>query len=174
MEMGDEVSCTTTKEFNLQANLNYFMLASHVLPSHYTSLDPSRLSAIYFVLVAIDLLNGMDNIPKDKFIDYLYMLQLSATPESIPEGYFGFIGGTFAAHNSIPANDPNSDYNQIHLWHQQQGHIAMIYTALCSLITLGDDLSRVDRKSIAAGKKQDLIIVLHQIIAEPPYSQRPS
>lgn len=28
------------------------------------------------------------------------------------------------------------------------GHIAMTYTALASLVILGDDLSRIDRKSI--------------------------
>lgn len=31
------------------------------------------------------------------------------------------------------------------------GHVAMTYTALCCLIILGDDLSRISRKAIAAG-----------------------
>ena len=31
------------------------------------------------------------------------------------------------------------------------GHIAMTYTALASLIILGDDLSRVNKKAIMAG-----------------------
>jgi hypothetical protein len=140
--------------FNIQAHLNYFMIASHVLPSHYTSLDPSRLSAVYFVLVAIDLLNGIEHVSKDKYVDYIYMLQLSASNESITHGYFGFIGGTFGAHNVVKANEVDkSDYEQSHIWHQQQGHIAMIYTALCSLISLEDDLVRVDRAAISAGKR---------------------
>ena len=33
------------------------------------------------------------------------------------------------------------------------GHVAMTYTALCSLIILGDDLSRVDKQAIAYGLK---------------------
>lgn len=32
------------------------------------------------------------------------------------------------------------------------GHLAITYTALATLITLGDDLSRVDRKAIVDGK----------------------
>lgn len=33
------------------------------------------------------------------------------------------------------------------------GHVAMTYTALCSLLILGDDLSRVDKQAIAYGLK---------------------
>ncbi len=139
-------------EVNHQGQLNYFILASHMLPCHYTSLDPSRLSAIYFVLVAIDLLGGLCYISKEKFIDYIYMLQLPATSNSVDHGYFGFIGGTFAAHNiDLPNVLPITDYDQSHIWRQQQGHIAMTYTALCSLITLEDDLSKIDRAHIAQG-----------------------
>ena len=35
-----------------------------------------------------------------------------------------------------------------------QGHLAMTYTALCTLITLGDDLSRVDKERIIKGLTQ--------------------
>ena len=33
----------------------------------------------------------------------------------------------------------------------EDGHIAMTYTALCCLLILGDDLSRVNREAIIAG-----------------------
>ena len=35
----------------------------------------------------------------------------------------------------------------------EEGHIAMTYTALCCLLILGDDLSRVNKKAIVAGLK---------------------
>ena len=35
----------------------------------------------------------------------------------------------------------------------EAGHIAMTYTALCCLIILGDDLSRVNRKAVISGLK---------------------
>jgi hypothetical protein len=33
------------------------------------------------------------------------------------------------------------------------GHVAMTYTAVASLVILGDDLSRIDRNHITSGKK---------------------
>jgi prenyltransferase beta subunit len=138
-------------KFNKSAHLNYFLIASHVLPSHYTSLDPSRLSAIYFVVVALDLLDSLECVQTADFIEYIYLLQLHATDESIKHGHFGFVGGTFTAHNVVEP-ESHCEYDSVHLWRQQQGHIAMTYTALCSLLTLGDDLSRVDRQSIKAGE----------------------
>lgn len=34
----------------------------------------------------------------------------------------------------------------------QWGHLAMTYASLSTLVTLGDDLSRIDRQDIVAGK----------------------
>lgn len=38
------------------------------------------------------------------------------------------------------------------------GHLAITYTALATLITLGDDLSRVDRKAIVDGKSKSFLL----------------
>mmetsp|Transcript_10780 Transcript_10780/g.14282 ORF Transcript_10780/g.14282 Transcript_10780/m.14282 type:complete len:260 (-) Transcript_10780:469-1248(-) len=50
-----------------------------------------------------------------------------------------FLGGSFNQDNSS-AYAPPVNYNH--------GHIAMTYTALCTLKTLGDDWSRLDKKGI--------------------------
>ena len=52
----------------------------------------------------------------------------------------GFIGGTFLG-DAFGADVPPADAKSF-----RHGHIAMTYTALCTLHTLGDDWSRVDRK----------------------------
>jgi geranylgeranyl transferase type-1 subunit beta len=38
--------------------------------------------------------------------------------------------------------------------HYKCGHLAMTYTGLCILLTLGDDLSRVNREALVAGKEK--------------------
>lgn len=48
---------------------------------------------------------------------------------------------------SFPQGFP-SDLNKY-----EDGHIAMTYTALCCLLILGDDLSRVNKKAVIDGLK---------------------
>ena len=57
----------------------------------------------------------------------------------------GFMGGSFLG----PSNNSNNNHNNNH--NHYQYHIAMTYTALCTLITLGDDLSRVNYDAILNG-----------------------
>lgn len=52
--------------------------------------------------------------------------------KNLETGNFGFRGS--------PANGLNNNYDF--------GHLAMTYSALGSLLVLGDDLSRVNRKNI--------------------------
>lgn len=57
----------------------------------------------------------------------------------------GFRGSTWTG-------APYSGTNPMDIFHDS-GHVAMTYTALCSLLILGDDLSRVDKQAIAYGLK---------------------
>ena len=57
----------------------------------------------------------------------------------------GFMGGSFLG----PTNNSNNNRNNNH--NHYQYHIAMTYTALCTLITLGDDLGRVNYDAILNG-----------------------
>ena len=127
--------------FNYDGHIRYFLTSCEILPYHYTALDAQRLTVIYFSVIALDILNQLHRVDKNRIIDYIYHLQLNPkNDEEIQSGKFGFVGGTFA---HFQGEYSESKY--------QQGHLAMIYTALCTLITLGDDLSRVNKEAIAKG-----------------------
>lgn len=128
---------------NVEAHEKYFQRSSEILPSEYVGLESSRLTAIYFIVASLDLLEKLENIDKMRFIEYIYSLQLaSSNYEEISKGAFGFIGShwlTFRGQiteNLIP---------------YKQGNLAMTYSALVSLLTLSDDLSRVNKTSIQLG-----------------------
>lgn len=62
----------------------------------------------------------------------------------------GFKGGTFLGY-SLDTNGNGAGGTPVPHVPQgfyDQGHLAMTYTALCTLIALGDDLDRVERASI--------------------------
>lgn len=129
-------------------HINYFLIAANGLPSHYVGLDSSRISAIYFIVVALDLLDALEDAMRQRFIEAIYGFQLHpGSEDEVRAGVFGFIGGSSLSNPGHPelCTGENTKY--------AQGHIAMIYTALASLLTLGDDLSRVDRRPIAQGLK---------------------
>ena len=193
-------------KLNRSSHIKFFQSCLTLLPAPYAEIDTSRLTAIYFSIVGLDLLNALDTIDKQQVIDYIYLLQIHPPtrngPASTGCGQFGFIGGTFINHTSC--SSCNSAAGKYHIpknitgykgqssvglsagigstsalicakvddterttkrarvddletcscpfssYHQ--GHLAMTYTALVSLITLGDDLSRVNREHILAGK----------------------
>jgi len=69
---------------------------------------------------------------KEAIIDWIYNLQARD----------GFKGGTFLG---IPFDHQNNNIQEDQ-YEYDVGHIAMTYTALCTLSTLGDDLSRICKK----------------------------
>lgn len=48
-----------------------------------------------------------------------------------------------------------NDVELLNLKSFQWGHLAMTYTSISTLVTLGDDLSRLDRQAIVAGMISD-------------------
>jgi len=110
--------------FDKERHIRYFAHCLRQLPGAYTSLDTSRLTLVHFAVQALNLLGALDKVNPNKVVEWIYFQQ-------VDEG--GFTGG-----NSV--SDKNYRY----------GHIAMTYTALCTLKTLGDDLSRVNKKGILA------------------------
>ncbi|KAJ3189495.1 Geranylgeranyl transferase type-1 subunit beta [Gaertneriomyces sp. JEL0708] len=113
---------------SFQKDIRYFKAHAQMLPHHYTSGETNRALLGYFCVSALDILNALDTEitgeQRKAWIDWVYSQQL--------EG--GFRGAPFAA------TPTNNDYNVPHL--------TMTYTSLLLLMTLGDDLSRVNRSSI--------------------------
>lgn len=112
----------------------YFRRILHMLPSDCASMDSTRLTIAYFAISGLDILDSLNEFSdeeKNSAIDWIYKLQVSeAGPKS------GFLAST------ILPKDASEYIN---------GHLAMTYTGLASLLILGDDLSRVDRKSLIEG-----------------------
>lgn len=126
---------------------------------------------MHFAVQSLDLLGFFDNddnlvqynINKQHIIDWIYRLQTLQVPvqpdhdndnndddeirnkeaciTNVHVGG-GFKGGSFLG---CQKKVSNHYYNQ--------GHIAMTYTAISTLITLGDDLSRLDKEGIIQGLK---------------------
>jgi geranylgeranyl transferase type-1 subunit beta len=166
--------------FHRDAHTRYFQsMLLNVLPSAYQEIDSSRMTVLYFSLVGLDILGVVDELDcKEGIIEFIYRLQIDRTVATVGDIYSdvdvsssGFIGGSFLNSHLCAACSPvsTSQYcspttdsiadrirrvniaESCELADFHQGHLAMTYTSLVSLITLGDDLSRVNRAAIIAG-----------------------
>ena len=142
------------------------------MPPEYTGLDTSRLTALYFAVVGLDLLGALDEIEnKQEIIDYIYGMQLPCD-DALYIQQCGFMGSSYAGQPfavcrpctsasppdagpgpSEPGKEKGATLSAIPtgLRKHLQGHIAMAYTALATLITLGDNLAGVDRTGLLRG-----------------------
>lgn len=166
--------------FHRDAHTRYFKsMLLNVLPSAYQEIDSSRMTVLYFSLVGLDILGVIDELDcKEGIIEFIYRLQIDRTAATVGDidsgvnvGSSGFIGGSFLNSHLCAACSPvsTSQYcspttdsiadrirrvniaESCELADFHQGHLAMTYTSLVSLITLGDDLRRVNRAAIIAG-----------------------
>lgn len=114
----------------------YFQRLLQIMPGSMAEFDYSRLAVAFFAISGLDILNCLNEISEEtklEAIDWIYKLQVTgAGPRS------GFQPCT-----TIPKDAPK----------YQCGHLAMTYIGLVTLLILGDDLSRVDRKSIVEGMR---------------------
>lgn len=99
---------------------------THLFAFSYLSLDPQRLVVLHFSIVGLDILGCLDACInaelRSKLIDWVYLLQ---TPQ---KGWSG--SPLLQAYDSTPS------------------HLAPTYSAICILLTLRDDLSRVNKQGI--------------------------
>jgi geranylgeranyl transferase type-1 subunit beta len=109
------------------------------------------MTLLYFAISGLDILGQLnEQIPEEEqknIIEWVYAQQVK--PESDNDetniancGFRGgsFVGGCFGNNQPINSND--------------FGHVAMTYTALAVLKILGDDFSRVNKKSITAALRK--------------------
>lgn len=80
---------------------------------------------------------------RNEVIEWIYSTQVNPENESLTTG--GFMGTTTLI---VKSEDPLLLKN---LSKYKYGHLAMTYTCLASLVTLGDDLSRVDKEAVIRG-----------------------
>ncbi|KAK3096764.1 hypothetical protein FSP39_003019 [Pinctada imbricata] len=130
-------------------HVKFFERCLHVLPSRYSSLDTNRMTIAYFALSGLDMLGALDKLDNQRkdIVEWIYSLQL--LPDSTESNLCqcGFRGST-----TLGSSFDSEKARQFPI-PLDSGHIAMTYTALASLVILGDDLSRVNKKAIMAGLK---------------------
>jgi geranylgeranyl transferase type-1 subunit beta len=127
------------------AHAAYFRALLHSLPDYYVSLETTRLTAIYFCVVGLDILGELDddsNVDRQRVIDYILSLQVK------DDQYGGFIGGTFQGQSYNERKGVTRDNN---VGGYAKAHIAATYSALAALATLGYDLDLLDKDNIMRG-----------------------
>jgi len=122
------------------------------MPDAYQSLDPNRLTLLYFILSGLDVLNAINKLDnrKENIINWIYSLQVLPDPADSDKyiANCGFRPGPSFGHKY--------DVNNVGkpLYRFDQGNVAMTFSALNSLKILGDDFSRVNKKGIMGGLKK--------------------
>jgi geranylgeranyl transferase type-1 subunit beta len=146
------VSVTTTEEgagekesqLLVKRHIKYLQRVLGVLPYGAKSLDVNRMTILFFGVCGLDILNSLDSIrsyEREQIIEWIYAQQILPNTTGGRDTYCGFRGGTFLGvpFDSEKISSPIS---------YDSSHAAMTYTALATLIILGDDLSRVNREAI--------------------------
>ncbi|XP_040277577.1 geranylgeranyl transferase type-1 subunit beta [Bufo bufo] len=126
-------------------HVRYFQRSLQALPEQCSSLETSRLTIAFFALSGLDMLESLHVVDKAEIIEWIYSLQVLPTEDKSNLDRCGFRGSSCLG---LPFN-PSKGHGIYHPY--DSGHIAMTYTALSSLLILGDDLSRVHKEACLAG-----------------------
>jgi len=136
-------------EFQIEKHIKFMKRMIDILPSQYGFFDTSRITVLFFALSGLDIMNALDitDTVKEDIVNWLYAQQILPSNDDGDMSRCGFrgapcLGGSF---NEMGVQSNMNKY--------EDGHIAMTYTALCCLLILGDDLSRVNRTAIINGLK---------------------
>lgn len=125
----------------MDRHARFMKMALFVLPSSLMGLDLQRMTLVYFSVSGLDVLNRLNLIEdmRDDIINWIYSNLINCDIDD--KNRCGFRGScTLRAGGSDEVRATHShDYS----------HIAMTYTALSTLVILGDDLSRLNREGIA-------------------------
>ncbi|KAG8011952.1 Geranylgeranyl transferase type-1 subunit beta [Nibea albiflora] len=131
-------------DFLRDRHVRFFQRTLQVLPERYASLETTRLTIIFFALSGLDVLDALDVIDRNLMIEWIYSLQVLPTEDQSNLSRCGFRG---SSHIGVPYSTQGPGV----LHPYDSGHVAMTYTGLCSLLILGDDLSRVNKQACLAG-----------------------
>jgi geranylgeranyl transferase type-1 subunit beta len=163
-----------TLKFDRNRHVGYFSQSLRSLPAGYGKLDTNRLTLVHFCVHALDLLGVWDDealqaqlqLDKNAIIEWIYAMQVviptrttSGSDDTLEQeqykGHAGFKGGSFLGGSFTYNSDriEKDGLQQPPPWAFNHGHVAMTYTALCTMRALGDDLSRVDKRAIVQALK---------------------
>lgn len=126
--------------------IKYLSHTLTVLPSNILILDNSKVLLAYFAVAGLDVLNELDKLPhtKQALIDWIYMHQITEKLSEVELGICGFRGSSTLLSNENK-NQQTNEYDC--------SHVTMTFSALNTLVTLGDDLELVNKKTILESLK---------------------
>lgn len=79
-----------------EAHIRFFVSCLETgFPEQFVSLDTSRLTAVYFAVLGLDMLGALDQIDKRAVVSYILAMQIPADRTGKRPGHCGFIGSTF-------------------------------------------------------------------------------
>jgi len=99
------------------------------------------------------MIGGLEklDIPKQNIIDFIYNQQCTAFTET-NEKCFGYMGGPYLGFNIDKQSDQPLDFDSTNPHYT--GNLVYTFPAICTLVLLGDDLSRINKKAIINGVRQ--------------------
>lgn len=163
---------------NLGINISQLMdrrkhtifFAAHLkdLPGEYNTLLTNRVIVLHFALVGLDVLGALETfVPDEKktrYIEWIYNLQSSlggfrgspqmCSSSSLSSSLVPSASPTASCECVYSCDDGSSSINMNEGGKGDMGaygysHLASVHSVICSLLTLGDDLSRIDRPSMS-------------------------
>ncbi|ORY92371.1 protein geranylgeranyltransferase type I beta subunit [Syncephalastrum racemosum] len=138
----------TPATINFGKHVKYFVANLTMLPTAYTETETNRMTLAFFCLASLELLGALETAVSERnrsdWIEWIYAQQIKPAPDGsdLNRAKCGFRGASWSG-RPFDSHATTSDYIPY-----DSGHITNTYTALISLLILGDDLSRVDRDAI--------------------------
>jgi len=141
-DCGNGGDAVLAQDINWKQQKGFLQFSLNLLPGPYEGQDSNRVTLAFFVIAAMELLDATEKLKPQEVIDWVYSLQiLPGTDREKNKHNLGFRGGPFFVPPFNPEEGPHP---------HDKSHIAMSYVAICLLLMMGDDLSRVDTKAVVS------------------------
>ena len=150
---GEEIGIFEEHElhkFDALLHFNYFKSMIKAPPSQYSSMDVQRMTLLFFSLFAVDILCDLKQCEfiqseRENIINWIYSQQIVSSKLHKKESA-GFRGGSFLGMSFSNNLQSESERKYLNKW--DRVNLASTHNAICILVALGDDLSRLDKEGI--------------------------
>jgi len=150
--------------FSLDRTVAFFGLHIGVIPADYLSLYPNKMTVLHFSVTGLSVLGQLDVVlppgsdERKRLIEWVYGLQVqpgrSVDTKKVPRG--GFRASPCFRFPSQQVESESSQCGAEFIWdgcgnadaEGDEGSLPGTYASLCTLLALGDDLSRVNVHSL--------------------------
>uniref|UniRef100_A0A0K0ETY6 Geranylgeranyl transferase type-1 subunit beta (inferred by orthology to a human protein) n=1 Tax=Strongyloides venezuelensis TaxID=75913 RepID=A0A0K0ETY6_STRVS len=146
--------------FNTKRSGKFFKRFNDMFPSEYVkAVDSNKQTFNSFIVIGLDILKCLnkscdeDNINTNEMVEWIYRTQIYGKLDEDDDSHnveFGFRGSFMTSGNYIKDKDCLEDVKNEY----DIPTISQTFSALCVLLSLGDDLKRVKRREILESIKK--------------------